>query len=208
MSKLPDIKIKLLIIGDSSVGKTSILLNYTDNVFPDSHLATIGVENKVKMIKTDKFNVKLQIWDSAGQERFKSNIKSFFRNANGILFVYDITNRKTFHSVKDWIKDSELNATNFEKILLGNKIDLEAKRQVKKTELEEYGLKKKIDTLETSAKTNINIELAFKTLLDKILAHKSDKEIIELYGIGDEKDIKLTAKENKKEKKKFDCCQK
>ena len=208
MSKLPDIKIKLLIIGDSSVGKTSILLNYTDNVFPDSHLATIGVENKVKMIKTDKFNVKLQIWDSAGQERFKSITKSFFRNANGILFVYDITNRKTFHSVKDWIKDSELNATNFEKILLGNKIDLEAKRQVKKTELEEYGLKKKIDTLETSAKTNINIELAFKTLLDKILAHKSDKEIIELYGIGDEKDIKLTAKENKKEKKKFDCCQK
>ena len=208
MSKLPDIKIKLLIIGDSSVGKTSILLNYTDNVFPDSHLATIGVENKVKMIKTDKFNVKLQIWDTAGQERFKSITKSFFRNANGILFVYDITNRKTFHSVKDWIKDSELNATNFEKILLGNKIDLEAKRQVKKTELEEYGLKKKIDTLETSAKTNINIELAFKTLLDKILAHKSDKEIIELYGIGDEKDIKLTAKENKKEKKKFDCCQK
>ena len=207
MANLPDIKIKLLIIGDSSVGKTSILLNYTDNVFPDSHIATIGVENKIKIIKTEKYNVKLQIWDSAGQERFKSITKSFFRNTNGIIFVYDITNRKTFLSVKDWIKDSELNASNFEKILLGNKVDLEEKREVQKAELQEYGLKKNIETLETSAKTNINIDLAFKKLLDKILENKSDKEIIDMYGIGEQKDIQLN-KANKKEKKKMDCCQK
>ena len=207
MANLPDIKIKLLIIGDSSVGKTSILLNYTDNVFPDSHIATIGVENKIKIIKTEKYNVKLQIWDSAGQERFKSITKSFFRNTNGIIFVYDITNRKTFLSVKDWIKDSELNTSNFEKILLGNKVDLEEKREVQKAELQEYGLKKNIETLETSAKTNINIDLAFKKLLDKILENKSDKEIIDMYGIGEQKDIQLN-KANKKEKKKMDCCQK
>ena len=209
MANLPDIKIKLLIIGDSSVGKTSILLNYTDNVFPDSHLATIGVENKIKMIRTDKFNIKLQIWDSAGQERFKSITKSFFRNTNGILFVYDITNRKTFMSVKDWIKDSELNASNFEKILLGNKVDLESKRAVKKTELDEYGLKKNIDTLETSAKTNINIDLAFKKILDKILANKSDAEIIKEYGIGDQNQNGINLKDgNTGKKKKKECCQK
>ena len=85
--------------------------------------------------------------------------------------------------MKDWIKDSELNASNFEKILLGNKVDLEEKREVQKAELQEYGLKKNIETLETSAKTNINIDLAFKKLLDKILENKSDKEIIDMYGI-------------------------
>ena len=140
---LKDIKLKLLIIGDSNVGKTSMLLNYTDNYFPESHLATIGVEYKVKELKTNKFNIALQIWDTAGQERFRSITKSFFRNTNGILFVYDITSRRSFQSVKDWIKDSEMHDSGFEKILVGNKIDLEEKREVQTDELKEYGTKKK-----------------------------------------------------------------
>ena len=136
-NNLPEIKLKLLIIGDSNVGKTSMLLNYTDNYFPESHLATIGVEYKVKELTTKDYNITLQIWDTAGQDRFRSITKSFFRNTNGIIFVYDVTSRKSFHSVKDWIKDSELHDSGFEKILVGNKIDLKDQREVKFDELKE-----------------------------------------------------------------------
>ena len=135
---LPEIKLKILIIGDTNVGKTSMLLNYTDNYFPETHLATIGVEYKVKELITDKYKINLQIWDTAGQERFRSITKSFFQNSNGILFVYDITNINTFHNVKDWIRDSEMNTNNrFEKLLIGNKIDLKDKRKVSFEDLKE-----------------------------------------------------------------------
>ena len=201
-TNLVDLKLKLLIIGDSNVGKTSMLLNYTDNYFPESHLATIGVEYKVKEIKTDKYNIALQIWDTAVQERFRSITKSFFRNTNGILFVYDITNRKSFQSVKDWIKDSEMHDSGFDKILVGNKIDLEKKREVQTEELKEYGLKKKIDTIETSAKERINIDEAFKKIVDLILSNKDEKKIIEDFGVKTNNDINL----NKNNTKKEGCC--
>ena len=199
---LKDIKLKLLIIGDSNVGKTSILLNYTDNYFPESHLATIGVEYKVKEIKTNKYNIALQIWDTAGQERFRSITKSFFRNTNGILFVYDITNRKSFQSVKDWIKDSELHDSGFEKILVGNKIDLKEKREVNTDELTEYGIKKKIDTIETSAKERINIDEAFQKIIDLILSNKDENKILEDFGVKTNNEINLNKNDVKKEK----CC--
>ena len=199
---LKDLKLKLLIIGDSNVGKTSMLLNYTDNYFPESHLATIGVEYKVKEIKTDKYNIALQIWDTAGQERFRSITKSFFRNTNGILFVYDITSRRSFQSVKDWIKDSEMHDSGFEKILVGNKIDLEAKREVQTDELKEYGLKKKIDIIETSAKERINIDEAFKKIVDLILGNKDEKKILEEFGVKTNNEINL----DKNVTKKDGCC--
>ena len=199
---LKDLKLKLLIIGDSNVGKTSMLLNYTDNYFPESHLATIGVEYKVKEIKTDKYNIALQIWDTAGQERFRSITKSFFRNTNGILFVYDITSRRSFQSVKDWIKDSEMHDSGFEKILVGNKIDLEAKREVQTDELKEYGLKKKIDIIETSAKERINIDEAFKKIVDLILGNKDEKKILEEFGVKTNNEINL----DKNVTKKKGCC--
>ena len=199
---LKDLKLKLLIIGDSNVGKTSMLLNYTDNYFPESHLATIGVEYKVKELKTNKFNIALQIWDTAGQERFRSITKSFFRNTNGILFVYDITSRRSFQSVKDWIKDSEMHDSGFEKILVGNKIDLEAKREVQTDELKEYGLKKKIDIIETSAKERINIDEAFKKIVDLILGNKDEKKILEDFGVKTNNEINLDKNVTKKER----CC--
>ena len=202
-NNLQEIKLKILIIGDSNVGKTSMLLNYTDNYFPESHLATIGVEYKVKKITTNKYNITLQIWDTAGQERFRSITKSFFRNTNGILFVYDITSRKSFQSVKDWIKDSEMHDSGFEKVLCGNKVDLEQQRQVKIDELKEFGMKKKIDVIETSAKSNINIDESFKKLIDLILSNKSEEEIKKEFGIKNKNDINLT-KNNTQSKKS--CC--
>jgi len=201
-----DIKLKLLIIGDSNVGKTSMLLNYTDNYFPESHLATIGVEYKVKEIETEKYKIVLQIWDTAGQERFRSITKSFFRNTNGVLFVYDLTNRKSYQSVKDWIKDSEMHHTGFEKILVGNKLDLEEKREVPKDELKEFGLKKNIEVIEASAKTRTNIDEAFQKIVNLILKNKTDSQIIQEFG------VKLANKGsfsiNRAPVKKEGCCNK
>ena len=137
-----ELKLKLLIIGDSGVGKTSILLKYVDNFFTDQHIATIGVEYKTKVITKGKYKITLNIWDTAGQERFKSITKSFFSNANAIIFVYDITKRESFSGtsgVKNWIKDSE-EYGKFDRILCGNKLDLEAKRKVTTDELKEYGI--------------------------------------------------------------------
>ena len=202
-NNLPEIKLKLLIIGDSNVGKTSMLLNYTDNYFPESHLATIGVEYKVKELTTDDYNITLQIWDTAGQERFRSITKSFFRNTNGIIFVYDVTCRKSFHSVKDWIKDSELHDSGFEKILVGNKIDLKDQREVNFEELKELGIKKRIDVMEVSAKERINIDEAFQKIVDLILTNKNKMEILGQFGISNTNDINLN-KENSK--KKDSCC--
>ena len=141
-NNLPELKFKILLIGDSSAGKTEILLRYVDNIFPTTHMATIGVEYKTKIITTDKYKITLNLWDTTGQERFKSISKSFFNNTNGIVFVYDITNRESFDGVKNWIKDAEPYG-KFESILCGNNLDLERKREVKYEALKEYGLKKK-----------------------------------------------------------------
>ena len=127
---LSEIRLKLLILGDSAVGKTSMLLKYTDNFFPESHLSTIGIEFKIKGIKFNDFLVHLKIWDTAGQERFRAITKSYFRGSNGVIFMYDITKKETFKNVKGWIKDSENNNFGFEKILVGNKIDLEQYRKL------------------------------------------------------------------------------
>ena len=196
------IKLKLLIIGDSAVGKTSMLLKYTDNFFPESHLATIGVEFKTKDIQYNGYNINLQVWDTAGQERFKSITKSFFRNANGIIFVYDITQKNSFKNVKDWIKDSEANDTGFKRILVGNKIDLQNKRQVKLNEVKDWADKKNLEVIEASAKTGANIDKAVMKLIELILQNKSKEEIMKQFGPEKKEGGQLNkdTKENKSKK--------
>ena len=179
--ELPELKLKILLIGDSSVGKTCMILKYIDNNFPETHIATIGVEYKSKIIYTDKYKITLNIWDTSGQERFKSITKSFFINANGALFVYDITNNKSFENVKNWIKDSEIYG-KFDSIICGNKVDLDSQRAIKFDTLKEFGLKQKIPVIETSAKTGVNIEQAFKMLVDQILKGRNDEEIRKEFG--------------------------
>ena len=200
------IRIKLLIIGDSAVGKTSMLLKYTDNFFPESHLATIGVEFKTKEVEYNGYNIELQVWDTAGQERFKSITKSFFRNANGIIFVYDITQKNTFKNVKDWIKDSEVNDFGFQRILVGNKIDLQNKRQVSLEDAKEWADKKNMEVIETSAKTGANIDKAVLKLIELILQNKTNDEIMNKFGVTEKKNTeKLNNKDNKTKKSKK-CC--
>ena len=196
------IKLKLLIIGDSAVGKTSMLLKYTDNFFPESHLATIGVEFKTKDIQYNGYNINLQVWDTAGQERFKSITKSFFRNANGIIFVYDITQKNSFKNVKDWIKDSEANDSGFKRILVGNKIDLQNKRQVQLNEVKDWADKKNLEVIEASAKTGANIDKAVMKLIELILQNKSKDEIMKQFGPEKKEGGQLNkdTKENKSKK--------
>ena len=134
--------LKILIIGDSNVGKTSILLQYTSNFFQETHIATIGVEFKLKEIMLDNIEYKLNIWDTAGQERFKAITKSFFKAADGIVFVYDVTNKPSFVNIKNWIKDAESKANDFKIIIVGNKIDFNDSREVSFEEGKNFAKKK------------------------------------------------------------------
>jgi len=202
-----EIKLKILILGDSNVGKTSLLLNYADNYFPDSHVSTIGIDYKIKVISIKDLEVKIQLWDTSGQERFRSMTHTFLKDANGIAFVYDITNKRSFEGVKDWIKDAEINGSGFEKILIGNKIDLEGKREVSTDYLKKYCNKKKIKSFETSAKTSINVNEAFDYLVNLIIKDKSKDEIIAEFGEKDN-NINISRKKSDSKSSKKDCCKK
>ena len=201
---LPELKFKILIIGDSIVGKTSMLLKYVENRFPENHIATIGAEYKIKTITTNKYKINLNIWDTAGQERFKSITKSFFNNANGIIFVYDITNKESFEGVKNWIKDLEY-CERCESILCGNKVDLEDKREVKYDTLKEFGLKKKMDIFETSAKNGTNLDQVFQKLAELIIKSRSEEELISEFGVKSGQKLKLGKKINTQKERKI-CC--
>ena len=200
-----NLSLKILIIGDTSVGKTSILLNYVDHVFPEEHIATIGVEYKDKDIIKNGYNIRLQIWDTAGQERFHSITKNIFRNTNGVLFVYDVTKRKTFNNIKNWIKDTENLDKDTKGIILGNKIDLEDQRTVENEELKELGDKYKMKVLEISAKNNLNINEGFDLIIDELLEGKSDNEIMKMYSRKNRSDLSISTKKTEN-KKKGGCC--
>ena len=203
---LPELKLKILIIGDSAVGKTSMLLKYVENFFPEAHMSTIGVEYKTKTITTDKYKITLQIWDTAGQERFKSITRTFYSNANGIIFVYDITSKESFEGVKNWIKDSSPYG-NFESVLCGNKVDLEAKRQVKYDTLKEFGLKKKMEIFETSALNGTNLDKVFKKIVDLIIKGRTHEELIKDFGVkSTSNNINLTKKSSTSNQKDSKTC--
>ena len=201
---LNQIGLKILIIGDSQVGKTSLLLKYVDNIFPEEHIGTIGVEYKDKYVTRGKFNIRLSIWDTAGQERFRSITKNIFRNANGVLFVYDVTVKKSFESIREWIKDTQKIDKDIKGIILGNKIDLDNK-VVGKDYLEDLGKKFKMPVLEVSAKDNINVAEGFNLIVDELLKDKTEEEIIELYSRKNKSDLSINT--NKTDvRQKTRCC--
>jgi Ras-related protein Rab-8A len=165
-----DYLIKLLIIGDSGSGKSCILLRYSDNSFTPSFITTIGIDFKIKTIEVKGFRVKLQIWDTAGQERFRTITTAYYRGAMGILVVYDISNEKTFDNVQNWIRNIKEHASDkTEMILVGNKIDLESIRKVETSRGQELAKKYQMDFFETSAKTGINIDKCFTSIVEIIL---------------------------------------
>ena len=197
--------LKLLIIGDSRVGKTSLLLNYVEKIFPEAHISTLGVEYKEKEIIKDNYVIRLQIWDTAGEERFRSITKSIYRNANGILFVCDITNRESFKNIKNWIKDADNVDKDIKGIIIGNKIDLDNERVVSVEDLEEIGKKYNMPFIEASAKTGMNVNKCFEVLIDELFKNKNADEIKEEYLRKNKNDLSISTKKTNV-KEKGGCC--
>lgn len=160
---------KVILIGDSGCGKTSVLGRFTDDVFTESFVATIGVDFKIKTLKLEDGKVmKLQVWDTSGQERFRSITQSYYRGAHAAVLVYDLSSRETFNTLPDWIECVKKHCS--EKVLimlLGNKLDLASKRTMSKNDVEEFAREKDIPLFfEVSAKTGRNIDEAFLTLAE------------------------------------------
>lgn len=153
---------KYIIIGDSGVGKSCLLLQFTDKRFEPLHDLTIGVEFGARMVSIDNKNIKLQIWDTAGQESFRSITRSYYRGACGALLVYDVTRKETFNHLQSWLEDAKANSnTAITIMLIGNKCDLDSKRQVSREEGEAFAKEHGLVFMETSAKTAQNVDEAF-----------------------------------------------
>ena len=161
---------RYIIVGDMAVGKSCLLLQFTDHKFRHQHELTIGVEFGGKTIEVKNKNVKIQIWDTAGQEAFQAITRTYYKGAIGALLVYDITRRDTFEHINKWLNEVKLNGSkDICCILIGNKNDLEDQRQVKLEEGEELAKKNNLLFLETSAKTAYNVEDAFVKSAEQIL---------------------------------------
>lgn len=160
-----DMQIKLLMIGDSGVGKTCLLLRYANDSFSPTFITTIGIDFKIKNIQLDGKRIKLQIWDTAGQERFRTITTSYFRGAQGILLVYDVTDRNSFISIRNWVAQIQMHAdVNVNKILIGNKCDVQDQRAISYEEGEALAKEYNIHFYETSAKQDLNVEKSFITI--------------------------------------------
>jgi len=164
-----DYLFKLLLIGDSGVGKSCLLLRFADDTYTESYISTIGVDFKIRTIDLDGKTIKLQIWDTAGQERFRTITSSYYRGAHGIIVVYDVTDSESFNNVKQWLHEIDRYACeNVNKLLVGNKSDLESTRKVPTEQAKEFADSLNIDFLETSAKNSQNVEKAFTTMASQI----------------------------------------
>eukprot|EP01100_Stratorugosa_tubuloviscum_P011808 TRINITY_DN5365_c0_g2_i1.p1 TRINITY_DN5365_c0_g2~~TRINITY_DN5365_c0_g2_i1.p1 ORF type:complete len:204 (+),score=78.71 TRINITY_DN5365_c0_g2_i1:109-720(+) len=160
---------KYIIVGDTAVGKSCLLLQFTDERFQPVHDLTIGVEFGSRTVSIDTHQIKLQIWDTAGQEKFRSITRSYYRGAAGALLVYDITRRESFDHVSSWLDDCRKYSNQYITIMLiGNKCDLESKRAVPKEDGERFAKEHNLFFMETSAKTAENVEKAFTDTARKI----------------------------------------
>mmetsp|Transcript_11724 Transcript_11724/g.33404 ORF Transcript_11724/g.33404 Transcript_11724/m.33404 type:complete len:206 (-) Transcript_11724:107-724(-) len=164
-----DYLFKLLLIGDSGVGKSCLLLRFADDTYTESYISTIGVDFKIRTLELEGKTCKLQIWDTAGQERFRTITSSYYRGAMGIIVVYDVTDKESFNNVKHWMQEiDKYAAENVNKLLIGNKCDLSSKKVVSYDEAKELADSLSVPFMETSAKNAHNVEQAFKAMASEI----------------------------------------
>lgn len=193
-----DYKLKIVIIGDSMVGKSCVILRYTENTFNYNHLATVGVDFHIKDLIFNDKKIKLQLWDTAGQERFHAISTSYCRGSDGVIFAYDMTNTNSFKNMDSWIsvltsKDSEMI-----KVLIGTKSDLVNERKISTEQGQQLAEKYGMSFFETSAKEDTNILKVFDELVGQMLDNMSKNYI-------DERDMKASFYLKKKAKTKK-CC--
>lgn len=198
---------KILTIGESGVGKTCILLRYTDNKFIKHHLTTIGIDYKTKDVNINGKSIKLKIWDTAGQERFRNITQQYYKGADGIVLVFDLTDRNSFEKIREWMKQiqSYTQRESIAIVLLGNKCDAENKA-VSAKEAADIAAEYNMKFFETSAMNNINIEESFKQLSTEIVKIKESKNAgADATPQNQSQQLKPVEKGEKKEKKKG-CC--
>ncbi len=199
-----DFIFKVLLLGNSDVGKSSLLLRYVDSVWNDAFVPTIGVDFKVKTLTINEKKVKMQIWDTAGQERFRTVVATYFRGAHGILLLYDVTNKDSFKNLESWLIEIEKNAKEkVLKILIGNKCDLTDDREISTEEGKAFALRNGMEFMETSAKMNTNVTEAFETL-GKLMIEFNSKGNQAAQKNNDNKNLKAGSGKNLKTKK--GCC--
>lgn len=176
-----DYLIKLLLIGDSGVGKSCVLLRFSDDSFTPSFITTIGIDFKIRTIELDGKRIKLQIWDTAGQERFRTITTAYYRGAMGILLVYDVTDERSYNNIRNWIRNIEQHASEgVDRILIGNKCDMNDKKVITTEQgqalADEFGIR----FVETSAKSNIGVEEAFfalaRDIKKRIIDHATEQK--------------------------------
>ncbi|KAM4594417.1 RAB3D, member RAS oncogene family, a [Fundulus diaphanus] len=164
-----DYMFKVLIIGNSSVGKTSFLFRYADDSFTSAFVSTVGIDFKVKTIYRNDKRVKLQIWDTAGQERYRTITTAYYRGAMGFLLMYDITSQESFCAVQDWATQIKTYSwDSAQVVMVGNKLDLEDDRQVPKEDAQRLATELGFQFFEASAKDNVNVKQVFDKLVDLI----------------------------------------
>ena len=201
------ITFKIMLLGDSSVGKTAFILRFCDGKFEDDSITTIGLDTKTKFVSHKDKKIQLQIWDTAGEERFRSIAKSCYKGADGILLMYDVSNIGSFKHIKNWITDIENNITvpkdKLALIIIGNKSDLpEDKKKVDNQDKEDFENKYKYKIIETSAKTDKNINESIMALIDKML----DLGLGKIKNNDNDEEDDNQKLSNKKKKKKGNFC--
>ena len=197
-----DFIFKILLLGNSDVGKSSLILRYVDGTWSNTFIPTIGVDFKVKTIEVDNKKLKMQIWDTAGQERFRTVIASYFRGSQGILLIYDVTNKTSFQELESWLQIIDNNASeDVLKILIGNKIDLEEEREITKEEGQSFANRHNLQFMETSAKMNTNVNEAFEALAKIMLEYNVNQKV---KTTKNDKKVKVSSGQNLSTKKK--CC--
>ena len=198
---------KVVLVGDQFVGKTNIMSKYLKNEFHEDSKATVGVEFGSKQFNIDGHNIKAQIWDTAGQERYKAITSAYYKGAKGAFVVYDITNNTSFESIEKWINDLKGAADkDLTIIVVGNKCDLEEKRQVAKEKGEEKANKLEVAFMETSAFSGENLDKAFELMIKEVYRKCHEEMLAEgdVDIIDEDQGINLAKKNENTEGKK--CC--